>query len=181
MPNKSNRMVWLDMEMTGLNPDIDRILEVAVIITEDDLSVVAEAPVYVIHQDDALLNSMDNWNTSTHTKSGLVAKVKESKLNEAQVEEALLDFFKKHIPEGTVPLCGNSVNQDRRFMFKYMPLLEKYLHYRTVDVSTFKELAKRWKPDVYKAFKKKSKHEALADIYESIEELKHYREHFIKE
>ncbi|ADU92412.1 oligoribonuclease [Taylorella equigenitalis] len=181
MPNKSHRMVWLDMEMTGLNPDQDRIIEVAVIITEADLSVVAEAPVYVIHQDDAILNSMDKWNTSTHTKSGLVSKVKESKLNEAQVEEALLKFFKEHIPEGCIPLCGNSVNQDRRFMFKYMPKLEKYLHYRTVDVSTFKELAKRWKPEVYNSFKKQGKHEALADIYESIEELKHYREHFIKE
>jgi len=168
------------MEMSGLDPEKEKILEVAVIVTEPDLTIVAEAPVFVIHQSDEVLNGMDSWNTGTHGRSGLTAKVKSSTMTEQQAEEELLMFLKQYVPEKTAPLCGNSVSQDRRFMYKYMPKLEAYLHYRTVDVSTFKELAKRWAPDVYKGFQKKSKHEALADIHESIDELKYYREHFIK-
>ncbi|NOL48878.1 oligoribonuclease [Pelistega europaea] len=180
MANNTQRLVWIDMEMSGLDPEKDRILEVALIITEADLTIVAEAPVLVIHQSDAVLNGMDAWNKGTHGRSGLIDKVKASTLTEAEAEEQLLTFLKQYIPEKVVPLCGNSVSQDRRFMFKYMPKLEAYLHYRTVDVSTFKELAKRWRPDVYKGFEKKSRHEALADIKESIDELAYYREHFIK-
>lgn len=144
------------------------------------MTIVAEAPVFVIHQSDEILNGMDKWNTSTHGKSGLTAKVRESTMTEAEAEEQLITFLKQYVPANVSPLCGNSVSQDRRFMFKYMPKLEQYFHYRTIDVSTFKELAKRWKPEVYKGFEKKSKHEALADIRESIDELAYYREHFIK-
>jgi len=173
-------MIWLDMEMTGLDPEKERIIEVAVVITEADLTFVAEGPVLVIHQSDELLAAMDKWNTSTHTKSGLVDKVRKSTLTEAQAEDILLEFLAQHVPQGKSPLCGNTVGQDRRFMVKYMPRLEAYFHYRNIDVSTLKELSLRWKPEVYRSFVKHSKHEALADIYESIEELKHYREHFIK-
>lgn len=180
MANNSQRLVWIDMEMTGLNPEKDKILEVALVVTEADLTIVAEAPVFVIHQSDEMLNSMDKWNTATHGKSGLTAKVRESTMTEAEAEEQLIAFLKQYVPSNVSPLCGNSVSQDRRFMFKYMPKLEQYFHYRTIDVSTFKELAKRWKPEVYKGFEKKSKHEALADIRESIDELAYYREHFIK-
>ena len=180
MANNSQRLVWIDMEMTGLDPEKDKILEVALIVTEADLTIVAEAPVFVIHQSDEILNGMDKWNTSTHGKSGLTAKVRESTMTEAEAEEQLIAFLKRYVPANVSPLCGNSVSQDRRFMFKYMPKLEQYFHYRTIDVSTFKELAKRWKPEVYKGFEKKSKHEALADIRESIDELAYYREHFIK-
>ncbi|WP_159990727.1 oligoribonuclease [Pelistega ratti] len=180
MANNSQRLVWLDMEMSGLDPEKERILEVALIVTESDLNIVAEAPVLVIHQEDSILDNMDKWNKGTHGRSGLIDKVKTSTLTEAQAEEQLIAFLKQYVPENTSPLCGNTVSQDRRFMFKYMPKLEAYFHYRTIDVSTFKELAKRWKPEVYKGFEKQSKHEALADIRESIEELKYYREHFLK-
>lgn len=176
---KAQRMVWLDMEMSGLDPEKERILEVAVVVTEADLSIVAQAPVFVIHQSEAILQQMDKWNQSVHGKSGLIDKVRQSTCTEAQAEAALLDFLKQHVSPQTAPLCGNTVSQDRRFMFKYMPNLEKYLHYRTIDVSTFKELAKRWKPQVYQSFAKQARHEALADIYESIDELKHYRDHFL--
>lgn len=176
---KAQRMVWLDMEMSGLDPEKERILEVAVVVTEADLSIVAQAPVFVIHQSEAILQQMDKWNQSVHGKSGLIDKVRQSTCTEAQAETALLDFLKQHVSPQTAPLCGNTVSQDRRFMFKYMPNLEKYLHYRTIDVSTFKELAKRWKPQVYQSFAKQARHEALADIYESIDELKHYRDHFL--
>src|SRR5690554_4026241 len=174
------RLIWLDMEMTGLDPEKERIIEIAVIITEADLTFVAEGPVLVIHQSDELLDAMDKWNQSTHTKSGLIPKIKASQLTEAQAEDELLAFLAKHVPEGKSPMCGNTIGQDRRFMVKYMPRLEAFFHYRNLDVSTLKELSLRWKPEVYKSFIKQSKHEALADIYESIEELKHYREHFIK-
>lgn len=180
MANKSQRLVWLDMEMSGLDPEKEKILEIALVVTEPDLTIVAEAPVLVIHQSDNVLNAMDKWNTSTHGRSGLIGKVKTSTLTEEEAEQQLLAFLKEYVAEKSSPLCGNTVSQDRRFMFKYMPTLEQYFHYRTIDVSTFKELAKRWRPDVYKSFKKHSKHEALADIHESIEELKHYREHFLK-
>ncbi len=174
------RLVWLDMEMTGLDPAKERIIEVAVVITEPDLTVVAEGPVLVVHQPDSLLDSMDSWNKSTHGKSGLIDRVKASVLNESAAEEQLIAFMAQYVPAGKSPLCGNTVSQDRRFMFNYMPKLEQFFHYRTIDVSTLKELARRWKPALLKGFEKRSKHEALADIYESIDELKYYREHFIK-
>jgi len=180
MAVNDQRLVWLDLEMTGLDPEKERIIEAAVIVTEPDLTFVAEGPVLVVHQSDELLNAMDKWNTSTHGKSGLTDKVRASTLTEQQAEEQLLDFLLQYVPAGKSPLCGNTVGQDRRFLVKYMPRLEAFFHYRNLDVSTLKELALRWKPEVYRSFAKQSRHEALADIYESIEELKHYREHFIK-
>ncbi|MDN4015765.1 oligoribonuclease [Zwartia panacis] len=179
IPNEF-RLVWLDMEMTGLDPEKERIIEVAVVVTEPDLTVVAEGPVLVIHQPDSLLDAMDSWNRSTHGKSGLTEKVKASTLTEAQAEQQLIEFLSQYVPAGKSPLCGNTVSQDRRFMFNYMPKLEQFFHYRTIDVSTLKELARRWKPELLKGFEKRSKHEALADIYESIDELKYYRDTFIK-
>jgi len=180
MAVNEQRLVWLDLEMTGLDPEKERIIEAAVVITEPDLTFVAEGPVLVIHQSDELLDAMDKWNTSTHGKTGLTDKVKASTLTEEQAEIQLLNFLSQYVPSGKSPLCGNTVGQDRRFLVKYMPRLEAFFHYRNLDVSTLKELALRWKPEVYKGFVKQSRHEALADIYESIEELKHYREHFIK-
>ena len=168
------------MEMTGLNPDTDRIIEVAIVVTDNNLETIAEAPVLVVHQPDVILDGMDNWNKSTHGKSGLIEKVKASTLDEAAVEAAMLSFLKEYVPARTSPMCGNSICQDRRFMARWMPAFEDYFHYRNLDVSTLKELARRWKPDMAKGVKKHGKHEAMADIYESIEELKHYREHFIK-
>ncbi|RYH56987.1 MAG: oligoribonuclease [Alcaligenaceae bacterium] len=180
MAANEHRLVWLDMEMTGLDPEKERIIEVAVVVTEPDLTVVAEGPVLVVHQSDALLDAMDNWNKGTHGRSGLIDKVRASQLSEAQAENELIAFLSQHVSPGKSPLCGNTISQDRRFMYKYMPKLETFFHYRNLDVSTLKELAKRWRPDVYKGFDKKSKHEALADIYESIGELAYYREHFLK-
>ena len=168
------------MEMTGLDPDKDRIIEVAVVVTDADLVVLAEAPVFVIHQADEVLNAMDGWNTSTHARSGLTDKVRASTLTEAEAEARLIEFLKAWVPRGKVPMCGNSICQDRRFMARSMPALEAFFHYRNLDVSTLKELCKRWKPDVAAAFKKHQRHEALADIHESIEELKHYREHLLR-
>ncbi|ARP82641.1 oligoribonuclease [Bordetella genomosp. 8] len=180
MALNDNRLVWLDMEMTGLDPEKERIIEVAVVVTEPDLTVVAEGPALAIHQPDSLLDAMDSWNKSTHGKSGLIDKVKASTITEAQAEDILIAFLSQHVPAGKSPLCGNTISQDRRFMFRYMPRLEQFFHYRNLDVSTLKELARRWRPDVYKSFEKKSRHEALADIHDSIDELKHYREHFLK-
>jgi oligoribonuclease len=181
MTEKSdNNLIWIDMEMSGLNVEEDKILEVAVIITDPDLKVIAEGPVLVVHQEDNILDKMDAWNTATHNKTGLVDKVKKSKLNEFMVENQVIDFLKKYVNKNTSPMCGNSICQDRRFMAKHMPNLENFFHYRNLDVSVFKELAKRWKPELIEGFKKAGKHEALADIMESIEELKYYREHFIK-
>lgn len=180
MTVKDQRLVWLDMEMTGLDPEKERIIEVAVVITEADLTFVAEGPVLVVRQSDELLDAMDSWNKGTHGRSGLIEKVKASTLTESQAEDILLDFLKQYVPTGKSPLCGNTISQDRRFMYKYMPRLEQFFHYRNLDVSTLKELALRWKPEVVKSFIKQSKHEALADIYESIDELKHYRAHFIQ-
>ena len=174
------RLVWLDMEMTGLDPEKERIIEVAAVVTEPDLTVVAESPVLVVHQSDELLAAMDKWNQSTHGKSGLIDKVKASTLSEAQAEQQMLAFLRAHVRPGKSPLCGNSVSQDRRFMYRYMPALEQFFHYRTIDVSTLKELARRWRPGLLKGFTKQSKHEALADIYESIDEMRYYREHFIR-
>lgn len=174
------RLVWVDMEMTGLDPEKERIIELAAVVTEPDLTVVAESPVLVVHQSDELLDAMDKWNKSTHGKSGLIDKVRASTLSESQAQSQMIEFLSKHVPAGKSPLCGNSVSQDRRFMFRYMPDLERFFHYRTIDVSTLKELARRWRPALLKGFEKRSKHEALADIYESIDELRYYREHFIK-
>ena len=179
-PTNEFRLVWLDMEMTGLDPEKERIIEGAVVITEPDLTVVAEGPVLVIHQNDDILGAMDKWNTSTHGKSGLIDKVKASTMTESEAEDQLIAFMSQYVPSGKSPLCGNTVSQDRRFMFNYMPKLEQFFHYRTIDVSTLKELARRWNPSLLKGFEKHSKHQALADIHESIEELKYYRETFIK-
>jgi oligoribonuclease len=172
-------LVWLDMEMTGLEPEKERIIEVAFVVTDLYLNTIAEGPVFVIHQSDAVLDAMDNWNKGTHGKSGLIDKVKASTTTEAQAQAEIIAFLKPLIPKGKIPLCGNTIHQDRRFMALYMPELNDFFHYRNIDVSTLKELAKRWKPEVYKSFKKQQKHTALADVYESIDELKHYREHFI--
>ena len=175
----NENLIWLDMEMSGLLPDSDRILELAAVVTDAELNVLAESPVLVIHQSDAVLDGMDAWNKGTHGRSGLIEKVKASTLDEAAATEQMIAFLKQHVPAGKSPMCGNSICQDRRFMARYMPDLESYFHYRNLDVSVFKELARRWKPTIYSGFKKASKHEALADIYESIDELKYYREHFI--
>ncbi|MBI5791142.1 MAG: oligoribonuclease [Rhodocyclales bacterium] len=180
MAQDQNALVWLDMEMTGLLPDSDRIIEVALVVTNSNLDIVAEAPVWVVHQPDEVLDRMDEWNRGTHGKSGLTARVKASILTEAQVEEQALEFLRRHVPKSTTPMCGNSICQDRRFLANYMPKLEDWFHYRNLDVSTLKELCKRWKPEIAKGLKKHGKHEALADILESIEELKYYREHFLK-
>lgn len=168
------------MEMTGLIPDTDRIIEVALVITDGNLETIVEAPVLVVHQPDSVLDGMDAWNKSAHGKSGLIDKVKASVLDDVMVETQMLEFLKEYVPARTSPMCGNSICQDRRFMARWMPKLEDYFHYRNLDVSTVKELAKRWKPEVVKGMKKHNKHEALADIYESIAELRHYRENFFK-
>ncbi len=180
MAQNPTHLLWLDMEMTGLAPDTDRIIELAIVVTDADLNTIAEGPVLVVHQPDAVLDAMDSWNKGTHGKSGLIERVKVSRLSEADAEAQMLAFVKQHVPARTSPMCGNSICQDRRFLARYMPALEAFFHYRNLDVSTLKELAKRWHPSLPEAFKKTNKHEALADIYESIEELKHYREHFIR-
>ena len=175
----NENLIWLDMEMSGLLPDSDRILELAAVVTDANLNVLGESPVFVIHQSDAVLDAMDAWNKGAHGRSGLIDKVKASTMDESMATEQMIAFLKDYVPAGKSPMCGNSICQDRRFMARYMPQLESYFHYRNLDVSVFKELARRWKPEIYAGFKKASKHEALADIYESIEELKYYREHFI--
>lgn len=180
MAQNALNLLWIDMEMSGLLPETDRVLEVAIVVTDAELNTVAEAPVLVVHQPDAVLDGMDSWNKGTHGKSGLIDRVKASTLDEAAVEAQMLAFIKQHVPERTSPMCGNSICQDRRFLARHMPRLEAYFHYRNLDVSTLKELAKRWRPGLAEGFKKSSKHEALADIYESIEEMKYYREHFIQ-
>lgn len=180
MAQDQNNLVWLDMEMTGLVPDTDRIIEIALVVTDSQLNIVAEGPVLVLHQPDSVLDGMDSWNKSTHAKSGLIDKVRASALDEAAVEAQVIAFLKEHVPSGASPMCGNSIGQDRRFMARWMPRLEAFFHYRNVDVSTLKELARRWQPEVLRSFDKKSRHEALADIYESIDELKHYRTHLLR-
>ena len=178
-PNEFN-LVWVDMEMTGLEPDTDRIIEVAVIVTDMELNILAEGPVFAIHQSDETLDKMDNWNKGTHGRSGLIDRVKASAVTEAEAELALIEFLKRYVPAGKSPMCGNSICQDRRFMARGMPKLESFFHYRNLDVSTLKELCRRWKPELIKGFKKHQKHTALADIVESVEELRYYREHFIQ-
>lgn len=168
-------LVWLDCEMTGLQPDTDRIIEIAVVVTSPDLAIRIEGPVFAIHQADALLDGMDAWNKGTHGRSGLIDRVKASTTSEADAEAALIKFLSQYVPKAKAPLCGNSIGQDRRFMERYMPKLNNFFHYRNVDVSTLKELARRWKPDAYASFKKAQRHTALADVHESIDELAHYR------
>ncbi|MCF7521783.1 oligoribonuclease [Neisseria sp. ZJ106] len=180
MAISANNLCWLDMEMTGLNPETDRIIEVAMIITDSELNVLAQSEVFAVHQSDEVLDAMDEWCTATHGRSGLTQRVRESAYSEAEVEQKLLDFMAQWIPEKATPMCGNTIHQDRRFMVKYMPRLEAYFHYRNLDVSTLKELAKRWNPEVAKGVVKRGKHLALDDILESIEEMRHYREQFLK-
>ena len=177
--NKKTNLIWIDLEMTGLVPEEDNIIEIATVVTDADLNVLAEGPSIAIHQDNKYLDSMDEWNTRQHTKSGLVQRVKESAISVDEAEKQTLDFLMKYVDPGASPMCGNSICQDRRFLYNYMPKLEKFFHYRHIDVSTLKELAVRWKPDVVSTSFKQSKHLALSDIYDSINELKHYREHFI--
>jgi oligoribonuclease len=180
MAQDQNRLIWVDMEMTGLDPDRDRILEVALVVTDGQLDTVAEAPVLVVHQPEAVLDAMDDWNKGTHGRSGLIDRVKASSLDETEVEARMLAFLAEYVPSRASPMCGNSICQDRRFMARGMPKLEAYFHYRNLDVSTLKELVRRWKPEIAKGLTKQGKHEALADIYESIAELKYYRETFLK-
>ena len=177
--NKKTNLIWIDLEMTGLVPEKDNIIEIATVVTDADLNVLAEGPSIAIHQDDKYLDSMDEWNTRQHTKSGLVQRVMESEISLSEAEKQTLDFLMKYVDLGASPMCGNSICQDRRFLYNYMPKLEKFFHYRHIDVSTLKELAVRWKPDIVSTSFKQSKHLALSDIYDSINELKHYREHFI--
>jgi oligoribonuclease len=180
LPKSDQNLVWIDCEMTGLDPEKERLLEIAVIVTGPQLTPRIEGLVWVIHQSDELLNSMDAWNKGTHGKSGLIDKVKASTTSEADAEAGILAFISQYVPKSSSPLCGNTISQDRRFLVKYMPKLEAFLHYRNLDVSTLKELSRRWKPEVYASFKKQQKHTALADVHESIDELAHYREHFIQ-
>lgn len=178
MQNKDN-LIWIDLEMTGLDTDNDRIIEIATIVTDAQLNVLAEGPVMAIHQSDAVLNGMDEWNTNQHGKSGLTRRVRDSRISEAEAEAKTLEFLRQWVPEGASPMCGNSICQDRRFLHRSMPQLEAYFHYRNLDVSTLKELAQRWAPEVAKGFKKGDVHLAMADIRESIAELQYYRQHLM--
>jgi oligoribonuclease len=180
LAKSDQNLVWLDCEMTGLDPERDRIIEIAVVVTGPNLEPRIEGPVLAIHQSDAQLDLMDAWNKGTHGKSGLTEKVRASTITEAEAERQLLEFISQYVPKQSTPMCGNSIGQDRRFLVKYMPTLEAWFHYRNLDVSTLKELARRWKPEVYTSFKKRQLHTALADVHESIDELAHYREHFLK-
>jgi oligoribonuclease len=175
MAADQNNLIWIDMEMTGLAPDSDRIIEIAILVTDSQLVTLAEGPILVVHQPDAVLDAMDTWNKSTHKKSGLIERVRASRTTEAEAERTALEFLAQHVPANASPMCGNSICQDRRFLARWMPRLEAHFHYRNLDVSTLKELVRRWKPELMKGFLKEGKHEALADILESIEELKFYR------
>ncbi len=177
-PNEQN-LVWIDLEMTGLLPDTDRIIEIAVVVTDPHLTVRVEGPVFAVHQSDAVLAGMDAWNTGTHGRSGLTQRVRESTFDEAAAELQVIEFLKRYVPKGKSPMCGNSICQDRRFLARTMPTLEAFFHYRNVDVSTLKELARRWKPAALDGFRKAGAHTALADIHESIDELLHYRQHLL--
>jgi oligoribonuclease len=180
MTQDSQHLIWIDLEMTGLNPDTDLIIEIATIVTDKNLNIVAQGPVLAVHQSDEALAAMDEWNQTHHGQSGLIDRVKASTINNAEAELLTIEFLKLWVPENTSPICGNSISQDRRFLYRYMPKLEAYFHYRSIDVSTLKELAARWAPEVKNGFNKESTHQALDDIIESIEELRYYREHFIK-
>ncbi|MEH6577525.1 MAG: oligoribonuclease [Amphritea sp.] len=178
--SRQDNLIWIDLEMTGLNPDTDRIIEIATIVTDAQLNILAEGPSLVIHQSDELLDGMDEWCTRQHGQSGLTQRVKDSKICERDAELATLEFIGQHVDKGASPICGNSIGQDRRFLVPYMPELEAYFHYRNLDVSTIKELARRWQPEVLASVKKKGSHLAMDDIKDSINELVHYREHFFK-
>ena len=180
MAQDTQHLIWIDLEMTGLDPDSDLIIEIATVITDKDLNVLAQGPVLAVHQSDAALAAMDDWNQQHHGQSGLIERVKASTIDDAEAERLTIEFLKDWVPANTSPICGNSIGQDRRFLYRYMPKLEAYFHYRNIDVSTLKELAARWAPDVKNGFNKESTHQALDDILESIEELRYYREHFIK-
>ncbi|MGL9774884.1 MAG: oligoribonuclease [Sodalis sp. (in: enterobacteria)] len=180
MPVNDNNLVWIDLEMTGLDPERDRIIEIATLVTDANLAILAEGPVLAIHQSDAQLALMDDWNVRTHTASGLVDRVRQSALDEEAAVAQTLAFLAGWVPAGKSPICGNSIGQDRRFLFRYMPALEAYFHYRYLDVSTLKELARRWKPEILSGLKKNNTHQALDDIRESVAELAYYREHFIR-
>lgn len=177
---EANYLVWIDLEMTGLDPEKERIIEIATIVTDSDLNTIEEGPVLAVHQSDSLLNEMDEWCTRTHGESGLTKRVRDSKISEIDAEQQTIEFLQRYLEPGQSPLCGNSIGQDRRFLVKYMPELEAFFHYRNLDVSTIKELARRWRPDVLEGVKKKGSHLALDDIRDSINELRHYREHFFK-
>ena len=180
MAKSKKNLIWIDLEMTGLDTNNDYIIEIATIVTDGDLNVIAEGPMIAIHQSDETLEAMDEWNTRQHGGSGLVDLIRATRVTEAEAEQQTLDFLKEHVPAGVSPMCGNSICQDRRFMARIMPELEAYFHYRNLDVSSFKELARRWAPKVEKSFKKKSSHLAMDDVKDSIRELQHYREHLIK-
>jgi oligoribonuclease len=180
LQKNDQNLVWLDCEMTGLDPERDRIIEIAVVVTGPHLEPRIEGPVIAVHQSDAQLDLMDAWNKGTHGKSGLTDKVRASTVTEAEAERLVLDFVMRYVPRQSTPMCGNSIGQDRRFLVKYMPALEAWFHYRNLDVSTLKELSRRWRPEVYASFKKRQLHTALADVHESIDELAHYREHFLR-
>jgi oligoribonuclease len=180
MAQDSQHLIWIDLEMTGLNPDSDLIIEIATVVTDKDLNILARGPVLAVHQSDEALAAMDDWNQKHHGQSGLIDRVKASTIKEAEAEQLTIEFLKQWVPENTSPICGNSIGQDRRFLYRYMPKLEAYFHYRNIDVSTLKELAARWAPEVKNGFNKESTHKALDDIIESIEELRYYREHFIR-
>lgn len=177
--SRTDTLVWMDLEMTGLDPEDNVIIEIATIITDDQLNIIAEGPVLAVHQPDSELAKMDDWNVKTHGESGLVDRVKASKVSMAEAEKQTIDFIAQYVKKGHSPLCGNSIHQDRRFLVKQMPILEEFVHYRNIDVSTLKELAKRWKPEILPGFKKSESHKALDDILESIAEMKYYREHFL--
>jgi len=180
MAQDPNTLIWLDMEMSGLDPDRDRIIEIAIVLTNEKLETIAEAPVIVVHQPEAVLDAMDDWNKNTHGKSGLIERVRASQVSEAQAEARMIEFLQEWVPARTSPMCGNSVCQDRRFLARWMPQFEAWFHYRNLDVSTLKELAKRWRPEVYAGVKKAGAHTALADIQESIAEMRHYRDTFLR-
>ena len=179
LASSDQNLIWIDLEMTGLYPDTDRIIEIAVVVTDAQLNVKVEGPVFAIHQSDETLDKMDAWNKGTHGKSGLIDRVRASTISEDEAVAQTIEFLKQYVPAGKSPMCGNSICQDRRFLANYMPKLEEFFHYRNLDVSTLKELAKRWKPGILAGFKKQQAHTALADIHESIDELAYYREHFL--
>ena len=180
MTDRKNNLIWIDLEMTGLDPDNDVIIEIATLVTDAQLNIIAEGPALAVHQPDEILNGMDEWCTRQHGQSGLTQRVRESKISEAEAEQLTIDFLMQHVDKSASPMCGNSICQDRRFLYRYMPKLEDYFHYRNLDVSTLKELARRWKPSALDGFKKNASHLAMDDIKDSIAELAHYRQHFIK-